>query len=51
MAQMPSPLDQDLDARANTAGMMPELSQLSHSLSAAPCPSPSQAVYGDRHII
>ena len=33
--------------RANTTGMMPELSQLSYSLSAAPCPSPSQAVRVD----
>ena len=31
----------------NTTGMMPELSQLSYSLSAAPCPSPSQAVRVD----
>ena len=55
LAQMPSPLNQDIDAHepgpANTRGMMPEPSQLSHSLSAAPHPSPSQAVYVDRHML
>ncbi len=52
---MPSPLNQDIDAHepgpANTRGMMPEPSQLLHSLSAAPHPSPSQAVYVDRHML
>ena len=37
--------------KASTAGMMPELSQLWHSLSAAPCLSLSQAVSVGRHML